>query len=51
MDTIDGDVHHARGRPPATPSIPKGASMTEAELRIIEFLMTPAATRPANLPD
>jgi hypothetical protein len=32
-------------------SIPKGASMTDAELRIIEFLMTSDATQPADLPD
>ena len=29
----------------------RGASMTDAELRIIEFLMTSDATRPADLPD
>ena len=29
----------------------RGASMTDAELQIIEFLMTSDATRPADLPD
>jgi hypothetical protein len=29
----------------------RGASMTDAELRIIAFLMTSDATRPADLPD
>ena len=29
----------------------RGASMTDAELRIITFLMTSDATRPADLPD
>ena len=31
--------------------IQRGASMTDAELRIIEFLMTSEATGPADLPD
>ena len=29
----------------------KGAAMTDAEVRIIEFLVASDATRPADLPD
>jgi hypothetical protein len=51
MDMTDGYGHHARDRPPAVVRFPRGAAMTNAELRIIEFLMTSDATRPAELPD
>src|SRR5271166_4341168 len=32
-------------------SVPRGVPITDAELRIIEFLMTSDVTRPADLPD
>jgi hypothetical protein len=51
MDTVDGYVHHAHDRPPASVRFQRGASMTDAELRIIAFLMTSDATQPADLPD
>ena len=51
MDTMDGYVYHAHGRRPASVRFQRAASMTDAELRIIEFLMTSDATRPADLPD
>jgi hypothetical protein len=44
-------VHHAQDRRPAAAGSQRGASMTDAELRIVEFLMTSDATRPADLPD
>ena len=51
MDTVDRYVHHAQDRRLACVWSQRGASMTEGELRIIEFLMTSDATRPADLPD
>src|SRR5436305_2752582 len=51
MDTIDRYVDHRHDRRPASVGSRRGASMTEAELRIIAFLMTSDATRPADLPD
>src|SRR5436305_3989248 len=51
MDTIDRYVDHRHDRRPASVGSRRGASMTDAELRIIEFLMTSDATRPADLPD
>src|SRR3954454_16386103 len=51
MDTMDSYGHHPQDRPPAGVRFQRGASMTVAELRIIAFLMTSGATRPADLPD
>ena len=50
MDTMNGFGHHARGRPPAVLRSPRDTPMTDAERRIIEFLMSDA-TRAAELPD
>jgi hypothetical protein len=36
-------------RLPSSVGSQRGASMTDAELRIVEFLMTSDATRPADL--
>src|SRR3954453_5838362 len=51
-DTMDRYVHHT---PETGDRLQarywRGTPMTEAELRIIEFLMTSDATRPADLPD
>ena len=46
-----GYGHHAQDWPPPSVRFPRGVPMTEAELRIIEFLLTSGATRPADLPD
>ena len=46
---MGGSVHHDR-RPISGP-FQRGASMTEAERRILAFLSTSDATRPADLPD
>src|SRR5947209_4598904 len=51
MDTVDRYVHHAQDRRLASVWSQRGASMTEGELRIIEFLRISDATRPADLPD
>ena len=51
MHKMDGYVHHAQERPAASVPFQKRLSMSNAELRIIEFLMTSDATRPADLPD
>jgi hypothetical protein len=53
MDTMDGYVHRAPDRRPASVRFQRGASLTktDAELRIIECLRTSDATRPAELPD
>ena len=49
MDTMEGYVHHAQDQQPASVGSQRGAPMTDAELRIVEFLMTSDATRPADL--
>src|SRR3954452_7451087 len=51
MDTIRCVRTPCRNRRQASVHFPRGASMTNGELRIIEFLMTSDATRPADLPD
>lgn len=51
MDRMDGYVHHVPDRQPASGRFQRGAPMTQAELRVIAFLMTSDATRPADLPD
>src|SRR5690349_6013933 len=51
MDTIRCVPTPRRNRRLASVVFPRRASMTDAELRIVEFLMTSDATRPADLPD
>src|SRR4051812_49343197 len=51
MDTIRCVATPRRNRRLASVHFPRGASMTDGELRIIAFLMTSDATRPADLPD
>src|SRR3954454_1023129 len=51
MDTIRRVRTPRRNRRLASVLFQRGPSMTDAELRIIEFLMTSDATRPADLPD
>src|SRR3954451_16746594 len=51
MDTIRCVRTSRRNRRLASVLFPRGASMTDAQLRIIEFLMTSDAIRPADLPD
>src|SRR3954469_21994126 len=51
MDTLKCVRAPRRNRRLASVHFPRGASMTDAELRIIAFLMTSDATRPADLPD
>ncbi len=51
MDTLDEQEHYAQVGHLASVPFQRRASMTDAELRIIEFLMTSDATRPAHLPD
>src|SRR4051812_34061459 len=51
MDKIRCVRTPRRNRRLASVHFPRGGSMTDAELRIIAFLMTSDATRPADLPD
>src|SRR3954469_24988326 len=51
MDTLRCVRAPRRNRRLASVHFPRGASMTDAEQRIVAFLMTSGATRPADLPD
>ncbi len=51
MDRMDGSVHWPTAGDRFMFSSGDGAAMTDAELRIIEFLMTSDAATPADLPD